>query len=130
MRYMRAVRLSIGLFARAVVASSVMPAFAAPGPVADTRFGIAEGFRNPSVMTDIGAGWERLILPWDQIQPDKPGDFSKLGQTLTRAQIQAELNRGTKVAGLFQFTPTCAPTNPNARNPPVPKTLAPPFHHP
>src|SRR5437899_12016626 len=83
-----------------------------------------------SVMTDIGAGWERLILPWDQIQPDKPGDFSKLGQTLTRAQIQAELNRGTKVAGLFQFTPTWPASNPNAGKRPMPKNLAPAFADP
>src|ERR1700682_2707552 len=112
---MRTIRFSIGFFALAIVASAVVPAYAAPaavGPIADTRFGIAEGFRNPAVMSDIGAGWARLILPWDQIQPDRPGDFSKLGQTLTKSQIQIELNRGTKVAGLFQFTPTWAASNP------------------
>ncbi len=123
---MRTVRLSIGLFALAIVASAVVPAYAAPaavGPVADTRFGIAEGFRNPSVMADIGAGWERLILPWDQIQPDKPGDFSKLGQTLTKSQIQTELDRGTRVAGLFQFTPAWAATRPEDGKRAVPKNL-------
>lgn len=123
---MRTFRFSIALFGLAVVASTVVPASAAPsavGPVADTRFGIAEGFRNASVMADLGAGWERLILPWDQIQPDKPGDFSKLGQTLTRAQIQTELNRGTKVAGLFQFTPAWAASNPDDGKRAVPKNL-------
>ena len=104
---MRAVRFSIGLFALAVVAGSVVPANAAPaavGPVSDTRFGVAEGFRNPKVMADIGAGWERLILPWDQIQPDRAGDFSHLGQSLPKAQLQTEINRGTTVAGLFVIT--------------------------
>src|SRR2546429_6395575 len=108
---MRAAKFVSSLFTLAIIAAAVMPAYA--DTVADTRFGIAEGFRNPSVMTDIGAGWERLILPWDQIQPDQPGDFSKLGQTLTRNQIQTELNRGTKVAGLFQFTPGWAARNPD-----------------
>jgi hypothetical protein len=130
---MRAVRFSIGLFALAMVAGAVVPAYAAPaavGPIADTRFGIAEGFRNPSVMADIGAGWERLVLPWDQIQPDKPGDFSKLGQTLTRGQLQIELNRGTKVAGLFQFTPGWAASNPDDGKRSVPKNLGLAFDDP
>src|SRR5437588_5061170 len=119
-------RFSSCLFVIATVAVAALPAHAEPAivsPVADTRFGVAEGFRNPGVMADIGAGWERLILPWDQIQPDKPGDFSKLGQTLTRGQIQTELNRGTKVAGLFQFTPGWAATNPENGSRSVPKNL-------
>src|SRR5207244_735334 len=68
---MRTSTFMISLFALATVTGTVMPAHAAPsnvGPVADTRFGVAEGFRNPAVMTDIGFGWERLVLPWDQIQ--------------------------------------------------------------
>jgi len=106
----------------ALAAPTAAPALAAP-PVADTRFGIAEGFRNPAAMADIGAAWERLILPWDQIQPNGAGDFSKLGQTLTRAQIQGELNRGTHVAGLFQFTPGWAANNPADGARSVPKNL-------
>ena len=107
-------RISSCLFVIATVAVAALPAHAEPAivsPVADARFGVAEGFRNPSVMADIGAGWERLILPWDQIQPDKAGDFSHLGQTLTTAQIQGEMARGTRIAGLFQFTPGWAAAN-------------------
>ena len=114
------------LFGLAMIFAAILPAYAAPtsagGPVGDTRFGIAEGFRNPGVMADIGAGWERLILPWDQIQ-DKPGDFGHLGQSLTRAQIQIELDRGTKIAGLFQFTPEWAAVNPGDGKRSVPKNL-------
>jgi hypothetical protein len=116
-------RLLIGL---AALAGAGLPAHAAEpaaAPVADTRFGIAEGFRNPAVMADIGVGWERLILPWDQIQPDRGGDFSHLGQTLTRQQLQAELSRGTHVAGLFQFTPSWAAVNPGDGKRAVPKNL-------
>ena len=103
------------LFGVAMLLVAAVPAHAesaAAGQIADSRFGVAEGFRNPGVMADIGAGWERLILPWDQIQPDRPGDFSHLGQTLTRRQIQSELDRGTRIAGLFQFTPGWAAANP------------------
>ncbi len=124
---MRAARTFLStLFALATMAAVSLPASAEPsnaGQLADTRFGVAEGFRNPTVMADIGAGWERLILPWNQIQPDKAGDFSHLGQTLTKAQVQAELNRGTRVAGLLQFTPAWAAQNPGDGERSVPKNL-------
>jgi hypothetical protein len=81
-------------------------------------------------MADIGAGWERLILPWDQIQPNKAGDFGHLGQTLTRAQVQTEVGRGTKVAGLLQFTPGWAAANPGDGARSVPKNLDLPFDDP
>ena len=81
-------------------------------------------------MADIGAGWERLILPWDQIQPNGPGDFSKLGQTLSASALQGELNRGVKVAGVFQFTPGWAQANPSQGGRSAPKNLNLPFDHP
>jgi hypothetical protein len=121
------------LGALAVLASAAVPVSAEPTaatPVADSRFGIAEGFRNPAVMADIGAGWERLILPWDQIQPDRAGDFSNLGHTLTRAQVKQELDRGTRIAGLFQFTPTWAASNPADGARSVPKNLSLAFDNP
>jgi hypothetical protein len=94
------------------------PAVAAPS--LDSRLGIAEGFRDPAAMADIQAGWERLVLPWDQVQPDGPGDFSNLGNTISDAQLQAELNRGIHVVGLFEFTPDWAQANPDQgkRSPP------------
>ena len=70
----------------------------------DPRFGIAEGFRNPGVMADIGAGWERVVLSWADIQPDGPDDFSWLGRTLPPRVLAGELNRGVHMAGLLQFT--------------------------
>jgi hypothetical protein len=89
----------------------------------DPRFGIAEGFRNPGVMANIGAGWERVVLPWADIQPDGPDDFSWLGRTLPPAQLAGELDRGVKMAGLLQFTPTWAATNVDDAGRSVPKNL-------
>jgi hypothetical protein len=117
------------LFGLTVVLATAVPASAAP-VIADTRFGVAEGFRDPTVMSDIGAGWERLILPWDQIQPANAGDFSHLGQTLTKSQVQTELNRGTHVAGLLQFTPNWAAANPGDGARSVPKNLNLPYDDP
>ena len=123
---MRTAKFLRNLFSLAIVAGAMVPTYAASAnaaTVADTRFGIAEGFRNPGVMAEIGAGWERLILPWDQIEPDAAGDFSHLGQSLTKAQVQSELDRGTKVAGLLQFTPAWAAANPADGKRSVPKNL-------
>jgi hypothetical protein len=107
---------------------AVPPASAAPVP--DTRLGVAEGFRNPAVMTDIQAGWERLILPWDQIQPAGPDDFSHLGITISADQLQNELNRGVHVVGLLEFTPGWAAANPDAGMRSPPKNLDLPFDNP
>ena len=41
---------------------------AAPSPP-DSRFGVAQGYEHPEVMSDLNAGWERLVIPWNQIQP-------------------------------------------------------------
>ena len=130
---MRPSSFIISLFALATAAGTVVPAYAAPsnvGPVADTRFGVAEGFRNPTVMADINVGWERVVLPWDQIQPDKAGDFSHLGQSLPKSQLQTEISRGTAIAGLFQFTPAWAAANPADGKRSVPQNLGLAFDDP
>ncbi len=126
-------RLPSLILALAVATTAITPAAAEPSsapPVLDTRFGIAEGFRNAGVMADIGAGWERLILPWDQLQPSGPGDFSMIGRTLGDAALQGEVNAGVKVAGVFEFTPGWAqgpatiPGAPGHASPPKNLSLA------
>lgn len=87
-----------------------------------SRFGIAEGVSNPGVMPELGAGCERLVLPWDQTQPDSPDDFSKRSQTLNRTLLQAELGRGSRIAGLLQFTPTELSPPPKCASAPSPRT--------
>ncbi|MBV9579505.1 MAG: hypothetical protein JO057_13035 [Chloroflexi bacterium] len=89
----------------------------------DPRMGIAEGFRDPTEMAAIQAGWERVVLPWDEVQPDGPGDFSHLGITISDTQLQSELNRGEHVVGLFEFTPGWAQLNPDLGKRSPPKNL-------
>ncbi|MBV9329430.1 MAG: hypothetical protein JO352_37485 [Chloroflexi bacterium] len=105
----------------ALVVLAGQPALAAPS--LDQRMGIAEGFRNAGAMADIQAGWERVILPWDQVQPDGPGDFSHLGITMSDTQLQSELDRGEHVVGLFEFTPGWAQANPDDGKRSPPKNL-------
>jgi hypothetical protein len=89
----------------------------------DPRFGIAEGFRDPAEMADIGAGWERIVLSWADIQPNGPGDFSWLGRTVPPQSLAGELNRGVKMAGLLQFTPAWAATDLSDPGRSVPQNL-------
>jgi hypothetical protein len=105
----------------------------APGitvPQLDARFGVADGFQNPSVMAEVRAGWERILLPWDKIQPAGPNDFSHLGTTLAPDRLHAELARGVHLAGVLQFTPGWAQANPLAGQRSVPKNLDLPFDDP
>jgi hypothetical protein len=97
-----------------------------PPSQGEVRFGIAEGFRNAATMADTRANWERIVLPWRDIQPAGPGDFSRLGQTISNAQIQGEIGRGTRLAGLLQFTPGWAQANSSQgeRSPPRNLNLA------
>ena len=89
----------------------------------DPRFGIAEGFRDAQIMSDVGAGWERIVLSWADIQPNGPDDFSWLGRTVPPRALAGELNRGVKMAGLLQFTPTWAATNLDDPGRSVPQNL-------
>jgi hypothetical protein len=109
------------VLALALSTTGLVPATAAPTP--DTRFGIAEGFRNHQVMAETGAGFERLIFPWDQIQPNGPSDFSNLGHTLSHQDVQGELGHGIRIGGLLEFTPEWAAVNPADGKRAVPKNL-------
>jgi hypothetical protein len=71
-----------------------------------------------------------LILPWDQIQPGGPGDFSHLGITISDDQLQNEINRGAHIVGLFEFTPAWASANPDAGRRSPPQNLDLPFDDP
>lgn len=112
------------------ITPTVTPTPTLPVEVGDTRFGIAEGFRNPSAMADTSANWERIVMSWQDVQPNSAGDFSHLGQTITNAQVQAELNRGVKLAGLLQFTPRWAQANPAAGERSPPRNLDLPYDDP
>jgi hypothetical protein len=103
------------------------PAPAASRPALDARFGVAEAFRDPATMTDLGAGWERIVLPWDDIQPRSAGDFSRLGITFPPDRLAAEVARGVHVAAVLQATPGWAQLHPEQGKRSVPRNLDLPF---
>jgi hypothetical protein len=93
-------------------------------------FGIDEGVRNDRVLAESGATWQRVVLPWSAIQPTGPDDFGHLGQTLPADLIEAQLDRGVRIAGLLQFTPAWAQTNPDQGERSPPRGLQLPFDDP
>jgi hypothetical protein len=113
-------------------AAAAPPASLAPfvAPVRDTRFGVAEGFKDTALMAELHAGWERVVVPWDQVQPSGPGDFSHLGTTLAADRVRAEVSRGIRLAAVLQFTPDWAQADPSVGQRSVPKNLDLPFDDP
>ena len=55
-------------------AAGIRSASAQP-PAPDPRFGIVETFVNPAAASQAGAGYTRIILRWDVIQPASPVDW-------------------------------------------------------
>lgn len=102
----------------------------APAVALDARFGVAEGLTNAAVLQDLRAGWERVVIPWDQVQPDGPADLGHLGFTLPADKLRADVVRGVRVAAVLQFTPGWAQANPAAGQRSVPRNLDRPFDDP
>jgi len=89
-----------------VVALLLPPgASAAPAPP-DPRFGIVETFVNPEAATAAGAGYSRIILRWDVIQPAGPADWKPAN--VPDPAIAAELDAGREVVAVLIGTPTWA----------------------
>ena len=60
----------------------------------DPRFGIVETFVNPQAAGDAGAGFTRVILRWDVIQPGSPADWKPAN--VPDPLIAAETGRRTR----------------------------------
>ena len=68
-----------------------------PSDAPDPRFGIVETFVNPAAATEAGAGYTRIILRWDVIQPAGPDDWKPAN--VPDPFIEAELAAGREVVG-------------------------------
>jgi hypothetical protein len=98
-----------------VVATSLLPAAAqeqvSPQPLPpvasdDTWFGAAGANSAPQMALNAGVKWQRLIFPWNEIQPNSTRDFQS--GYFTDAQIDAQLAMGLEVVGITLYTPTWA----------------------
>jgi len=114
----------------ATVAPTVPPMPPTLPPVAndDPRFGAVQAIYGPQASQAAGVKWERLIFPWNEIQPNGPNDFEQ--GWFTDDQINAELARGVQVVGVTLYTPTWAARDPQYEARSVPKNLELPIDNP
>ena len=93
------------MFPRSWVFAFLLP-LSAHAEAPDPRFGIAETFVNPAAATEAGAGYTRIILRWDVIQPAGPDDWKPAN--VPDPLIEGELAAGRQVVGLLIGTPLWA----------------------
>jgi hypothetical protein len=77
-------------------------------PALDPRFGIVEAFVNPAAAAEAGAGYTRIILRWDVIQPAGPVDWKPAN--VPDPIIATELAAGREVVAVLIGTPAWAST--------------------
>ncbi|MGE5603416.1 MAG: DUF5722 domain-containing protein [Nitrososphaerales archaeon] len=88
----------------------------------DPRFGIVEAFVNADSATAAGAGYSRIILRWDVIQPDGPADWKPAN--VPDPYVAAELAAGRQVVAVLIGTPKWAALHPEDGARAVPDTDA------
>ena len=88
-------------------------------PTPDPRFGIVESYVNSRAATEAGAGYTRIILRWDVVQPDGPLDWKPAN--VPDPLIASELAAGRQVVGLLIGTPAWAAVDPSQGARSVPK---------
>ena len=78
---------------------------AQPAPP-DPRFGVVEAVVNPEAATELGAGYTRIILRWDVIQPGGPADWKPAN--VPDPMVAGELATGREVVAVLIGTPAWA----------------------
>lgn len=75
-------------------------------PLPDPRFGLVEAFWAPQAAAESGAGWERILFLWSQIQPTGPGDWN--GFQVPDEPLNQARAAGREVVGVLKSTPAWA----------------------
>jgi hypothetical protein len=87
----------------------------------DIHFGIAASSLNVPATLQLQAGWDRVVLPWQELQPNGPNDWN--AAYFPDALLQQEQQAGVEVVGLIQDTPAWARRDPSAGPASVPRGL-------
>jgi hypothetical protein len=111
---------------RSLIIAVILLLFTLRGPVAaaqeppplNPRLGLVDAFVNSPEATAAGAGWSRIFLRWDVVQPAGPGDWKPANVPDTF--IDAELAAGREVVAVLIGTPAWAtPTGASTAVPPL-----------
>jgi len=106
---------------------------AAPQPLApvandDRWFGAVQAIAAPQAALNAGVRWTRLIFPWEEIQPNRTGEFRP--GYFSEAEIDAHLALGIEIVGITLYTPGWAARDPRHGARSVPSNLSLPIDHP
>jgi hypothetical protein len=99
-----------------------------PVPNDDPWFGMVQSVSAPRTFVNAGARWTRLIFPWEDIQPNGPGDFRQ--GYFSEAEIEAQRALGIEVVGITLYTPRWAARDPRYGARSVPQNLQLPIDDP
>lgn len=72
----------------------------------DQRFGIVEAFWKPEETAELGAGWDRILFYWNEIQPTGPEDWNTLH--VLEEWLADARDEDRMVMGLLKNTPAWA----------------------
>jgi hypothetical protein len=108
----RAVILPIVILGLVLVPAAAARADPAPPPARDPRFGVAAASLNPLATLRLAVGSDRVVLPWQALQPNGPDDWNPA--YFPDALLQQELRAGVQIVGLLQGTPAWASRDPAA----------------
>ncbi len=81
-------------------------------------------------MAELGAGWTRVLLAWHHIQSSNPTEYWGFGRVLRENVLDQEVAAGVRVAGVVQYTPPWAATDPAHSHRAVPRNLFLPYDDP
>jgi hypothetical protein len=90
----------------------------AQAPPPDPRFGIVDAYVNSAAATEAGAGYTRITLRWDVIQPGGVGDWKPAN--VPDPFIDAEMAAGREVVAVLMGTPAWAAADGSASPKAVP----------
>lgn len=72
----------------------------------DSRFGLVEAYFDPGAAYESGAGWERILFYWSELQPNGPGDWNTLH--VPEEWLASARDAGREVVGVLKNTPAWA----------------------
>src|SRR5437764_1049265 len=105
----------------------------APTPLPPVRsddpwFGAVQAISAPQAALNAGVKWQRLIFPWDQIQPNNSTEFRH--GYFSDTDIDAQLALGLDIIGVTVYTPRWAGRDPSYGGRSVPANLQLPLDDP